>query len=52
MVAEYHGCQKEIHRGKDTLRVINQQVTNATSYRNPFIRPWWNLNRYSKKITF
>lgn len=27
VVAEYHGCQKEIHRGKDTLRVINQQVT-------------------------
>lgn len=27
MVAEYHGCQKEIHRGKDTLRVINKLQT-------------------------
>lgn len=31
IVAEYHGCRKEIHGKKDPLRVINQQVTDTTS---------------------
>jgi len=53
IVAEYHGCQKEIHKGKDRLRVVNQQVTDRTFPTEiQLLRLCWNLDTHSKKITF